>query len=101
MIGLGPFALVGATAAGALAGLAAGGLRGIASTYWTDTGQEFLDVPPHSEYVLVVVPAGATADRRHHARAMRTLLRAGALAFLEPTAYPAATVGPRSGSQPT
>src|SRR5947209_16537023 len=34
-------------AAGALAGLVAGGLRGIARTYWTDTGQDFLDVPPH------------------------------------------------------
>jgi hypothetical protein len=89
LVGIGPFPVVGGTAAGALAGLVTGALRAIARTYWTDTGREFLDIPPHREYVLVVVPAGATTDRRRHARAIRALLRAGALAFLEPSAHPA------------
>jgi len=100
LVGVASFPALGATAAGALAGLAVGGFRGIARTYWTDNGHEFLDVPPYNEYVLVAVPAGAIADRRQRARAMRALLRAGALGFLEPSAYPAATVGPRSGSPP-
>jgi hypothetical protein len=81
LAGATPFPAIGATAAGALAGLALGGRRALVRSRWSDTGKGFLDVPERHPYVLVTIPASASSDRR-----VRRAL-GSAIAFLEPRAY--------------
>jgi hypothetical protein len=86
--GVGPFAAVGATAAGALAGLAVGGADGaMKRVRWGEHGLALLEVLPGSNWTLVIVNTSAIPDSQ---RLGRLLERGGAMAFLEPTAYFAA-----------
>jgi hypothetical protein len=80
--GVGPFAVVGGTASGALAGFVYGGLRALARTRWRDTGFGVLEAAPGTSYTLVIVPPSATRDDHERAQAIRTLERYGAIAFL-------------------
>jgi hypothetical protein len=89
--GAGLVALAGMAAAGALGGFVVGGMTGaIKRTRWDRDPAGFLDVPPGSNYVLVIVRASPALARRETSRVIGLLVRAGALAFLDPTAYYAA-----------
>jgi hypothetical protein len=89
--GVGLAALAGVAAAGALGGFIVGGMAGaIQRTRWDRDPARFLEVPQGSRYMLVVVRASPAVGRRETSRVIRLLVRAGALGFLDPTAYYAA-----------
>jgi hypothetical protein len=86
--GVGPFAAGALMLAGGLGGLVVGGLTGaITRIRWDRNPAAFVEVPEGSEYVLVIVHAPAAPSRRDARRLMLALERAGALGFLDPTAY--------------
>jgi hypothetical protein len=86
--GVGLAALAGIALAGAVGGFIVGGMTGaIKHTRWDRDPAQFLDVPPGANYTVVIVRAGPALARRETARAIGVLVRAGALAFLDPTAY--------------
>jgi hypothetical protein len=90
--GVGLAALAGIALAGALGGFIVGGMTGaIIRTRWDRDPARFLDVPQGSHYTLVIVRASPAPARRETARVIGVLVRAGALAFLDPTAYYAAS----------
>ncbi|HEV7663792.1 MAG TPA: hypothetical protein VGQ62_09680 [Chloroflexota bacterium] len=86
--GVGPLALAGTAFAGGIGGLVVGGLTGvIKQTRWDADPAQFLVVPPGSEEMLVIVRASSAPARRETSRVLGTLVRSGAIAFLDPTAY--------------
>jgi hypothetical protein len=86
--GIGLVALAGMATAGAIGGLVVGGMTGaIKRTRWDRDPARFLDVAPGSSYLLVVVRSSPALARRETSRAIGVLVHAGALGFLDPTAY--------------
>jgi outer membrane lipoprotein SlyB len=86
--GIGPGALAGMAAAGALGGLVVGGMIGaINRTRWDRDPANFIEVPPDASHMLVLVRASSAPARRETSRVIGALVRARALAFLDPTAY--------------
>ena len=84
----GPVALAGLGLAGAIGGLVVGAMTGaIKRTRWDRDPAQFLEVPPDSEYMLVIVEASPALGRRETSRVMGILTRAGAIGFLDATAY--------------
>jgi hypothetical protein len=74
--------------AGALGGLVVGGMTGaISRTRWDRDPAGGIDVPPNQNYMLVVVHVSPAPARRETSRVIGALVRAGALGFLDPTAY--------------
>jgi hypothetical protein len=93
-------ALTALAVAGALGGFMVGGMTGaIKRTRWDRDPAGFLEVPPGSHYTLVIVSASPAPARRETARVMGILVRAGARAFLDPTAYYAAEEVRRQSSE--
>jgi hypothetical protein len=93
-------ALTALAVAGALGGFMVGGMTGaIKRTRWDRDPAGFLEVPPRSHYTLVIVSASPAPARRETARVMGILVRAGARAFLDPTAYYAAEEVRRQSSE--
>jgi hypothetical protein len=86
--GAGPLALAGMAFAGGIGGLVVGGLTGaIKRTRWDRDPAQFLLVAPGSDYLLVIVRASPAPARRETSRVLGTLVRSGAMAFLDPTVY--------------
>jgi hypothetical protein len=88
--GPGPLALAGMAFAGTIGGLVIGGLTGaIKRTRWDRDQARFLDVPPggSNNYTLVIVRASPAPARRETSRVLGILARAGAIGFLDPSAY--------------
>ena len=86
--GVGLAALTAMAVAGALGGFVIGGMTGaIERTRWDRDPAQFLEVPPGSSDMLVIARASPAPARRETSRAMGSLVRAGARAFLDPTAY--------------
>jgi hypothetical protein len=86
--GVGALALAGMAVAGAIGGLVVGGLTGaIKRMRWDRDPAQFLDVPPGSDYMLVIVRASPAPARRETSRVLGLLVRAGARAFLDPGVY--------------
>jgi hypothetical protein len=84
--GAGPFAAIGATASGALAGLVLGGSsRSLRRLRWSEHGLPILDVPAGHSYTLVIVKTNGL-ELEDRQRIIRALVQDGALAFVEPTA---------------
>jgi hypothetical protein len=89
--GVGLAALSGMAVAGAVGGFVVGGMTGaIKHTRWDRNTARFLDVPAGSTYMLVIARASPALARRETSRVIGLLARAGALGFLDPTAYYAA-----------
>jgi hypothetical protein len=85
LICVGPFAALGAIAAGALTRLGLGSTSGaLRRIRWGEHGLAVLDVPPGAEYTLLIASSSAIADRK---RLVQLLADEGAQAFIEPTAY--------------
>jgi hypothetical protein len=83
-----PLGLAGMVFAGGIGGLVVGGLTGaIKRTRWDRDPAQFLLVAPGSDYLLVIVRASPASARRETSRVLGTLVRSGAMAFLDPTAY--------------
>jgi hypothetical protein len=77
--GVGALALAGMAVAGAIGGLVVGGLTGaIKRMRWDRDPAQFLDVPPGSDYMLVIVRASPAPARRETSRVLGLLVRAGA-----------------------
>jgi hypothetical protein len=86
--GVGLAALAGLAVAGALGGFVVGGMTGaITRTRWDRDVAGFLIVPPGSNSVLVIARANPSPARRETGHVIGFLVRAGALALLDPTAY--------------
>jgi hypothetical protein len=86
--GVGLAALAATALAGALGGFVVGGMTGaIKRTRWDRDPARFLDVPPGSNYMLVIARASPALARRKTSQVIGLLIHAGALAFLDPTAY--------------
>jgi hypothetical protein len=86
--GVGLAALAGLAVAGALGGLTVGGMIGaIKRTRWDRDMARFLIVPPGSNSVLVIARASPAPARRETGHVIGFLVRAGARALLDPTAY--------------
>jgi hypothetical protein len=86
--GAGPLALAGMAFAGGIGGLVVGGLTGaIKQTRWDRDPAQFLVVPPGSGEMLVIVRASPAPAWRETSRVRGTLVRCGAIGFLDPTAY--------------
>jgi hypothetical protein len=74
--------------AGGIGGLVVGGLTGaIKRTRWDRDPAQFLVIAPGSEHMLVIVHASPAPAHRETSRALGILLRSGAVAVLDPTAY--------------
>jgi hypothetical protein len=87
----GPMALAGLGLAGAIGGLVVGGMTGaIKRTGWDRDQAQFIEVPPDSQHMLVIVEASPAPARRETSRVVNILTRAGTIGFLDPTAYYAA-----------
>jgi hypothetical protein len=86
--GVGLAALAGLALAGAVGGFVVGAMTGaIKRTRWDRDPAGFLDVPPGSHYTLVVVDASPALARRETSHVRGILVRSGAIAFLDPSAY--------------
>ena len=86
--GVGLAALAGLAVAGALGGFVVGGMTGaIKRTRWDRDMAGFLTIPPGSNSVLVIARASPAPARRETGHVIGFLVRAGARAFLDPTAY--------------
>jgi hypothetical protein len=86
--GVGPLVLAGMAFAGAIGGFVVGSMTGaIAHTRWDRDPAPFIDVPPNSDYRLVIVEASPAPAWRETSRVLRILARNGAIGFLDPTAY--------------
>jgi hypothetical protein len=86
--GVGLAALAGLAVAGALGGFVVGGMTGaITRTRWDRDVAGFLIVPPGSNSVLVIARASPAPARRETGHVIGFLVRAGARALLDPTAY--------------
>jgi hypothetical protein len=98
--GVGLAALAGIGVAGAIGGFVVGGMTGaITHTRFDSDEAERLRVPPGSEYLLVVARASPAPAARETSRVIGLLVRAGAIAFLDSTAYYAAYPEPLPDAQ--
>jgi hypothetical protein len=89
--GAGTLVLAGLGLAGAIGGFVVGGMTGaINHTRWDRDPAQFLEVPPDSQYMLVIVEASPAPARRETSKVVGILTRAGAIGFLDPAAYYAA-----------
>lgn len=84
--GPGLFPALGWAAAGALGGVITGGLRSLGRVRWDDEGRTVFEVPENRGYTLLIVKPGVPSDQGCRQRIVRTLVRNGALAFVEPAA---------------
>jgi hypothetical protein len=89
--GAGTLVLAGLGLASAIGGFVVGGMTGaIKRTRWDRDPAPFIEVPPDSQCMLVNVEASPAPARRETSRVVGILTRAGAIGFLDPTAYYAA-----------